>query len=259
MNFLGVAAVVLSLLAFAAARRLLIQRSVSVRICFLCGFALLSVPSLWFAIYYLHILGEREWFYTLRSWPGSEFLVIFLGCAGGAAAALLPRLLLGLPLFAVLAVAVTPYVKPLIGPLPDSAFYEQWRGEICLQSTPSTCGPASVTTILRHFGIKTTEKETARASFSYTGGTEAWYLARYVRSRGLSPRFDFRSTFTPSAGLPAVVGVRLGGVGHFIAVLDCHDGQVTFADPLHGEEHLSLADFQRRYDFTGFHMVIQRS
>jgi hypothetical protein len=55
------------------------------------------------------------------------------------------------------------------------------------------------------------------------------------------------------------VGVRLGGVGHFIAVLDLHDDQITFADPLHGEEHLSLAEFQRRYEFTGFHMVIKRA
>ncbi len=259
MNFIGVAAVVLSVVAFAVTHTQLRPRLISTRILYLCGFALLAVPSVWFAVYYLHILREHEWFYALRSWPGSEFLVVFLGCAGGAAAALLPRLLLGLPLFAVLALGVVPYIKPLIGPLPDDVFHEQSQGDVSLQSTPSTCGPASVTTILRRLGVSATERATARAAFSYGGGTEAWYLARYVRSRGLSARFDFRRTFSPSAGLPALVGVRLGGVGHFIAVLDLRDDQITFADPLSGEEHLSLAQFQRRYDFTGFHMVIERA
>jgi len=259
MNLIGVAAVVLSVMVFAATYQFFRHRSVRVGICFLLGFALLSVPSVWFAVDYLHVLGEHAWFYTLRSWPGSEFLVVFLGCAGGVAASLLPRSLRCLPLSAVLVIAVAPYIKPLIGPISDSAFLDQWKGAVCLQSTPSTCGPASVTTILRHLGVDTTERATARAAYSYTGGTEAWYLARYVRSRGLSPRFDFRSTFSPAAGLPAVVGVRLGSVGHFIAVLDFHDDQITFADPLRGEERLSLAEFQRRYEFTGFHLVIRRS
>jgi hypothetical protein len=259
MNLIGVAAVVLSVMVFAATYQCFRHRSIRVGICFLLGFALLAVPSFWFAVYYLHVLGEHAWFYTLRSWPGSEFLVVFLGCAGGVAASLLPRSLRCLPLSAVLVIALAPYIKPLIGPISDSAFLDQWKGAVCLQSTPSTCGPASVTTILRHLGVNTTERATARAAYSYSGGTEAWYLARYARRRGLSAHFDFRSTFSPVVGLPAVVGVRLGSVGHFIAVLDFHDDLITFADPLRGEERLSLAEFQRRYEFTGFHLVIQRS
>jgi hypothetical protein len=183
--------------------------------------------------------------------------LLFLGCAGGAAATLLPRLLFGFPLFAVLLLAVTPYIKPLIAPLPERLFKEHWQGEVCLQSTASTCGPASITTILRRLGVRTTERATARAAFSYANGTEAWYLARYVRRFGLSPRFEFHDTFSPSVGLPALVGVHFGNVGHFIAVLDLHDDQITIADPLRGEEHLSLAQFRGRYVFTGFHMVIQ--
>lgn len=233
--------------------------SFKTRLCWLIGFALLAVPSIGFAIYYLHVFPEREWFYSLRSWPGSEVLVLFLGCATGAFATLLPRLLLGVPLFVLLALAIVPYVKPLLGPLHDSDFQEQSRGDICLQSTASTCGPASISTILRRLGLPADERTTARAAFSYAGGTEAWYLARYVRSRGLAVRFDFRRTFSPAAGQPALVGVRLGGAGHFIAVLEFRDEQITFADPLRGEEHLSLSEFQKRYEFTGFHMVVKRT
>lgn len=259
MNPIGAAAVVLSVVAFSVVHNRLRPRPVLVRILWLVGLALLSIPSLWFAIYYLHVLPEYEWFYTLRSWRGSEFLVVFLGCAAGATTALLPRALLGFSLFALLALAVVPYIKPVVGRLPDNLFNEQSQGHVCLQSTPSTCGPASVTTILRHLGLPASERTTARAAFSYAGGTEAWYLARYVRARGLSPRFAFRRTFSPAVGQPAVVGVRVGGYGHFIAVLDLHGDQITFVDPLHGEERLSLAEFQRRYKFTGFHMVIKRA
>lgn len=256
MNFLGVTAVGLSLGAFALAHSRLRPRAAKVRCAWFGGLALLAVPSLLFAVYYLRVLPEWAWFYTLRSWPGTELLVVFLGAACGAAASLLPRLLLGVPLFVLLAPAVLPYVKPLLGPIPDDAFQESWQGDVCLQSTPSTCGPASVTTILRHLGAPVSERTVARAAFSYTGGTEAWYLARYVRTRGFVARFDFRSTFSPAAGLPCMVGVRLGGVGHFIAVLEVNGDQVAVADPCEGPKRVSLSAFQRRYDFTGFHLVI---
>ncbi|HEX9048847.1 MAG TPA: cysteine peptidase family C39 domain-containing protein [Verrucomicrobiae bacterium] len=203
-------------------------------------------------------MPEYEWYYTLRSWPGSELLVVFLGCAGGVAAALLPRILLSLPLFAMLVLAVVPHLKPLLVPLSEAELNDRWQGNACLQSTDSTCGPASVASILKHFGISTTEREIAHAAYSYQGGTEAWYLARYVRSRGLSPHFVFRSTFSPEEGQPTLVGVRLGRAGHFIAVLEVRDDQVTVVDPLAGEMHLSLAKFRQCYEFTGFHMIVQR-
>ena len=257
MNHLGIAAAVLSIIGFAVAHKLLRNRSLAVRIQFLCVFGLLSVPSILFGVYYLHVLPEYTWFYTLRSWPGSELLMIFLGCAGGIAATLIPRILLVLPLFTVLVFAILPYLKPLVVPLSDAELHDQWQGEACLQSTDATCGPASVATILRHLGIDTTERAVARAAYSYAGGTEAWYLARYVRSQGLSAHFDFRPTFSPEAGQPALVGVHYGRGGHFIAVLEIQGDQVTVVDPLSGERRLPLAKFEKSYDFTGFHMVVQ--
>src|ERR1700683_4449502 len=101
MNLLGAAAVACSVFAFALTYNRLRLRSLKVRLVFLFGFALLATPSVLFAIYYLHVLPERAWFYTLRSWSGTEFLVVFLGCASAAAASLLPRLLLVVPLFAM--------------------------------------------------------------------------------------------------------------------------------------------------------------
>jgi hypothetical protein len=258
MNPLGAMAAILAIAVFAFIYRWLRGTPLKLRLLWLALFSFLSIPALLFAIYYLHVLPERAWFYELRSWRGSEFLALFLGAAAGAFAALLPRILLGLPLVGLTALVIVPHIKPLLGGLVNAAYREQWEEDVCLQSTPSTCGPASVATILRSMGIAASEKELARSAFSYGGGTEAWYLARQIRSRGLQAHFDFRSTFDPSVGLPAVVGVRIGGLGHFIPVLNFADGVITSADPLDGRETLPVAEFQRRYHFTGFHLVVSK-
>ncbi|CAN5909446.1 hypothetical protein BH11VER1_BH11VER1_09550 [soil metagenome] len=257
-NYTGLFAVVLGLIVFAVTHRKLLVRPVFFRLKALLIFGILALPSVLFATYYLHLLPEREWFYELRSWRGTEFLVVFLGAAAGALASLLPRAVLIVPLFGFMAAAMVPYLKPLMGPLADDDFREKWEGDACLQSTLSTCGPASVSTIMRRLGLPVSEREVARAAFTYTGGTEAWYLARYVRSNGLHARFAFHKSFAPSEELPAVVGVVVGNCGHFIAVLEVNNGQVSFVDPMFGPEKLSLSDFKERFTFTGFRLVIHK-
>lgn len=258
-NLTGLFAVVLSIVAFALSHRILQSRPVSVRLKVLAVSGILALPSVLFAAYYLHFLPEKEWFYELRSWHGTEFLVVFLGIASGALASLLPRPVLILPLFGFMAMAVLPYLKPLVGPLADEAFREKWEGNACLQSTLSTCGPASVSTIMHRLGVPVSEREIARAAYTYTGGTEAWYLARYIRSKGLKARFLFKKAFAPSEGLPAVVGVLVGNCGHFIAVLEVKNDQVVFVDPMFGPEQLALSEFQDRFTFTGFHLIIEKA
>lgn len=258
MNVTGIIAGVAAILSFALTYYVLGSRTARTRGAFLALFLLLSIPSLLVAAYYLKVLPERAWFYTLRASAGSELLIVFAGCAAGAAATFLPRLLMALPLSGLIAVGAIPYLKPLIMPLADSDFQETWKDGACLQSTSSTCGPASVSTILRRLGGDASEKEAARAAHTYQNGTEAWYLARYVRSKGFKAEFVFKEGFSPEVGLPAVIGVKLGDIGHFIPVLAANGKEVVIADPLQGEERIPMDEFLRRYGFTGFHMVISR-
>lgn len=258
LNLTALVSLILSIAAFALSYGWLRKQSTKIRLACLILFWILSTPSLLFASYYLHVIPEQAWFYELHSWRGAEFFLIFFGCATASLASFLSRLLVAFPLFALLAVGAIPYLKPQLAPLPDESLGDHWKGSACLQSTSSTCGPASVCTILKNLGISATEPQVARACFSYGGGTEAWYLARYVRQKGGKARFDFRDTFAPSVGLPAMVGVRMGGVGHFIAVLSIQGDLVKFADPLVGEETLPMDQFRKRYKFTGFHMSVAR-
>jgi hypothetical protein len=256
MNLLGALALVVALVAFSLTFRVARNRSWKVRSAWLLAMGVLSVPACLMALYYLHVFPEWAWFYTLRSWPGSEFCVVPLGAASALFATLLSRTLLVLPLGGFLGASLVPYLKPLLGPIEEKDFADHWEEGVCRQSTYSTCGPASLATILRSHGVKVTEREIARSAHSYQGGTEAWYLARYARAKGMETRFVFREFFDPEAEFPAIVGVKIGASGHFIAVLDCMDGRVTVADPLYGREILSLDEFHERYRSTGFHLVI---
>ena len=256
-NWLGVISAILALIAFVVVYCVSKDMPARKRI-FLALLALVAaVPGATFAGYYAHVLPEPGWYYQFRSIAGTELLIVLLGVASGLVATLLPRMLVVLPLLGVMAFSVAPIIKPFIGPISPGALKDEWDGGVCLQSTPSTCGAASTATILKHLGVDVTESEVAAEAHSYAGGTEAWYLPRAARSRGFEVEFESTSGFRPEHGLPAVVGVRLGSIGHFIAVLGQHGDRFIVGDPLRGREELTRAELNERYAFTGFHMRIK--
>jgi hypothetical protein len=257
MNIYGILGIVGCIAGFAWAAWWLQGKSRAYRWSACLVSSLAAIPSVLFAVYYLHIFPDSAWFYTLRSWCGSELLATFLGVAAGAWSRVLPSWLRLFLLFASMAAATAPYVKMIFFPLPPDQLKDRWSGDACLQSSSSTCGAASTASILRFLGMPGSEREIAGAAFSTDRGTEAWYLARHLRSRGLVAHFDFRPTYDPAAGTPAIVGVRFGEIGHFIAVLSATADSVTYVDPLNGRHVVSLTEFLARYHFSGFHLVVQ--
>lgn len=253
-NWLGIISAILTFVAFLATYRATTGIPGKKRIMLGMLALVAAIPGASFAFFYTQILPETAWYYEFRSIPGVELLLVFLGVAGGLVATFLPRMLLGFPLFAVAAFSIVPFIKPFVGPIPDGKLRAKWDGDVCLQSTSSTCGAASTATILKRYGVDATESEIAAEAHSYTGGTEAWYLARAARSRGFDVDFVFTSGFTPETGLPAIVGVRLGSIGHFIPILGRDGDLFVVGDPLRGRELLSREELIRRYKFTGFHM-----
>lgn len=256
-NWFGVFSAALAWIAFFVVHRVTIELPAGSRL--QCSVAALvgAIPGASFSTFYAHLLPESGWYYEFRSLAGTELLIVFIGVAGGCLAALLPRNVSLLPLLGVAAFSIAPIIKPFIGPIPEGVLEDVWDGDVCLQSTPSTCGAASTATVLRHFGVVVTESELAAAAHSYAGGTEAWYLARAAGSRGFHVRFKLTGGFSPEEGLPAVVGVRLGAVGHFVAIVGKEGDRYIVDDPLRGGELLSREALQTRYHFTGFHMLIQ--
>lgn len=227
---------------------------------------LAALPGLVFVVFYLHLFDQAAWFYHFRALPYTELTAAGVGLLAGyvyswfepdtagqrAAFFSIVLLLLGVP-----------YLKPILVPLDLATLQDRWNGDVCLQSTLSTCGPASAATILRRLGLHVTERELARECFTYRGGTENWYLIRALRRRGLSARATVRGSSDPVPA-PAIAGVVLrgsaitSGAGHFIAILERSGSRITIADPLRGLEILDVAALARRYKLTGFFLEISR-
>jgi hypothetical protein len=217
---------------------------------------LLALPCALAVFYYTHLLDQASWYFNLRTVPWIELTFSGIGFPGGAlhrrtnAETRVGRL--ALPVIVGVMVLV-PFLKPILDPLDLGALQDKCVGRVCLQSSGSTCGPASAATLLRGFGMGVTERDLAIESYTYPGGTEAWYLARAIRRRGADAEFVFSDSTLPS---PSIAGVRMGG-GHFIAIERATSDAVTYVDPLTGESTATPAELRARYRFTGFFLEVR--
>jgi len=223
--------------------------------------AVLAAPGLLFVIYYAHLFDGAAWFYRFRSVPMTELTACGLGFGAGLAQARRiggPAGAFGWPA-ALLLLILIPFIKPILDPV---TFDHERRspGEgVVLQSTMSTCGPASAATLLNVLGHPASERELAREAFTSRGGTESWYLARALRRRGLDVEFQIRSPDGGDLPSPAIAGVLLPGrAGHFIAILESAADELTFVDPIDGKHTMAKSELRERYRFTGFFMAVRR-
>jgi hypothetical protein len=240
-------------------------RSHSSRIAFAVIASILALPGIAYAAYYTKRLGEPIWLYELRAFPGSELAAAGVGLAAGYLHRLrhshptLKRQMRGpiIPAAVFLLLAI-PHLKPVLRPLNHDLLRNNWREGVCIQSTPSTCGPASAATLCRNAGRQVEEAELARESLTSASGTENWYLARALQRRRLSVRFLKQNRTEDSMPTPTIAGVRLAqGAGHFIALIGRDGTNYIVGDPLEGREVLSLPELKSRYQFTGFFMEVR--
>ena len=157
-----------------------------------------AVPAFLFAVYYTGILGEAGWFYSLRSWPNSEFLACGAGLLAGwlqtqrsQSQKIRKQVSVGFVPFILLLCVGAPYLKQIFLRPDWNGFNDRWSEGVCLQSSESSCGPASAATLLKFAGKPATEKEIAQQSFTSRRGTENWYLIRTLRRHGLNVHYSF--------------------------------------------------------------------
>ena len=235
--------------------------SARVRVALLAVALPLAVPGLLYVLYYAHLFDGAVSFYRFRSLPLTELAACGLGFGAGVGAAWLKSRAAAHVVIpaALLLLLLIPFAKPILSPIVVAGRGDAPRPDgVVLQSTFSTCGPASAATLLGALGHPASEQELAREAFTSRGGTENWYLARALRRRG----FDVAFQVLPDDGgllpSPAIAGVILpGGAGHFIAVLASTAEDVTLVDPLSGKHTIRRSDLKQRYRFTGFFMVVR--
>lgn len=247
---------------YLAGRRYGLRGNVSARRKMLtaAGFSPLAIPALLISAYYLHLFDEATWFYECRSWPGTEFLAVFAGLPMGLVAGqfesrLGPLRSIVLALF--LGLLTVPYVKPVFGAVPPDTFQDAWTDGVCHQSTASSCGVASAATLLALGGVQVTEQDLARECWTGRSGTENWFIARALRRRGCRVTYRQLTPDPTALPCPAIAGVKIGGIGHFIPILQrTAAGRYVTGDPLTGRKEFSGEELLRHYTFTGFFMAV---
>lgn len=225
-----------------------------------------AIPALLYVIYYTGVLGEAGWFYSFRAIPGTEL------AAGGAGlfagwlqmkrnqSPRVKKLMSAgfIPFLLVLCVAI-PYLKQIFLRPHWGNFGDRWSHGVCLQSSESSCGPASAATLLKFFGKPASEKQIAQEAFTSRRGTENWYLIRTLRRQGLHAEYAINPPGSVDLHSPSITGVRLGGQtgsGHFIAVLAKETNGFVVADPLSGRRTMTEKQLLDHYYFTGFSIVV---
>jgi len=126
-----------------------------------------------------------------------------------------------------------------------------------MQTTHSTCGPASLATILAYSGIPTSERDVASGSYTSAGSTEIWYIMRYARHHGMQARLRVEKDLA-SIPAPAILGTVSGKFGHFITLLEKVDGGFIIGDSMYGRKEFSQNEFKKRYGFNGFAVSFTR-
>lgn len=211
-------------------------------------FLLLALPGLLMVRYYFHVVKAGIWFIEFRTINHIEVINSLLGLSFGFCLPAKKQKRIGILLMSVL--LITPYLKPIIRPL-SIGKEKGWSGNVCLQSTGATCGPASFATIFKAYGIEKHESEIAKAAYSSNSGTEIWYLLRYAKSNGLkyscSKKYNIMEVKPP-----AIVGVYLGDIGHFITILENQRDSVIVGDPLDGRNAYAKTKFDQVYRMDGF-------
>jgi len=221
----------------------------------------LATPCFLFALYYTHLFDNAAWFYRFRALPYSELVISASGLLAGSVYSWFApetfgeRIAIPVSLFVFLAI---PFVKPILDPINLDLLRDSCDGEVCMQSTLSTCGPSSSATILKAFGQKASEKQLARECLTSRGGTEVWYIARAFERRGFHAIVQIQPEGNVLPPSPAIAGVVLpGGAGHFIAILSQNAQDVAIGDPMKGKLTLKKSQLRSYYNFTGFFLVIQ--
>jgi len=224
---------------------------------------LLAAPGILYAIYYLHLFDDWSGFVEFRAHRGTEYLAAGAGLLGGLLDPWVRRRFRasswGLPTLLLVGLSV-PFLKSMLTPVDAGTLSDRWENSVCLQSTASTCGPASAATILKFFGTEVTEAELARSAHTSASGTEIWYLMRTLRRLGFETRARTRVTDLDEVRLPAIAGIvnQASGAGHFVAILPGSDGHWLVADPLSGGVAHSPAEASRSIPFSGFFLEVSK-
>jgi hypothetical protein len=219
--------------------------------------ALASAPLLWMTFDPEGSIAVAD--FLSRAWVGLLFGAVGGAVSGSAIAATFSfpkdrnrRAAIVVFLLAGLFIAFSERKSEILHPFKASR-YNIWKGEVCLQTTRATCGPASLATCLHALGLPENEAELALDANTAADGTLFADLARAARVHGVKAEFcDHRQP--NDVALPAIASVTMqDGMDHFVAVILRH-GKRCVGDPADGIHPLN----SNRYRWSGMFLCLSR-
>ena len=161
---------------------------------------------------------------------------------------------------------------PLLGSPPECK--DKWAGSTCLQTSESSCMAAASATLLKSYGVETSEQRMARLCFTRERGTN-WLglyhgLSVQLKSKGLRPvLFDENLEELKKHRDPQIISCELTaeaakthpdlsnewgwieGVKHAVVLISIEDDSVRVADPSNGLERWSIDQLRLLWDGRG--------
>lgn len=161
---------------------------------------------------------------------------------------------------------------PMIGSPPECG--NTWEDGICRQTSETSCLPAACATLLRRYGVNTTEAEMAGLCFSRSRGT-TWLglyhgLAVKLKPEGLQPvLFDEELQQLLVHDGPQIISCGITkeqakehpeyqqdwgwipGVEHAVVLLEVKNSHVVIGDPAVGRERWTMRDLKILWNGRG--------
>ncbi len=182
----------------------------------------------------------------------------------------------GMLIGALVLVCLIAIYRPILASPPKMT--DRWDRGVCLQTSSASCSPAAAATLLRAYGIKTTEQEMAILCLTSDKGTSMLGLWRGLRLKTAGKDLDVymfnNGTIDDLRGMgPVILSVELKpnskfearyersggwlpGVPHSIVVLGFPlPGQVQVADPATGRETWSVEDLHVLWHGVGARLI----
>lgn len=235
---------------------------------------------------YLYFIKYSIW--QVRLMPVADLIVwgdwllpvagLLAGLAWSATSS--PRWQKGVVVASLLAASLYCSFGWALRPLPRC--HNLWQGDICMQTTPSTCSAASAATLLRNYGIPASEAEMADLCLTRNNGTSLHGLYRglSLKTRHMGFEVDpfhgdlhelrrrtergpvlLRVSLTFDADPEGWYTTELGwkpGVAHTVVCYRFVDEEtVLIGDPVGGLEQWSLKDLVILWHGTGIGLIPQ--
>ena len=128
-------------------------------------------------------------------------------------------------------------------------------GKVVMATTIYTCGPAALATLLKKYGIYTTEAELAQIAKTDETGTSLLGLKKAANDKGINA-FGYELSIGQLKP-DYIVVLKINGYNHFEVIQNINSDKVTLFDPNLGIVQMNLTTFNEIY--TGYALVLNET